>query len=1523
MKKIIQILVTWVLTIAMITGSCTAVTADDWGDWGDEGGWDEGGGDLTAPSGSSADGVTVSVDEAVFPSGTSMKVVRVNYDNGYNPDAFMAYTGSDPVMYDVIFTNDSGSTEPSGSYSLTFSFSGQLSSRGLTDGNMWEALGSAGIMSYSGSNSGSSLSSSDLSTTGAYASPVSSEVVSVSASEGSPVVYAFWVNASEAAPADEGGDDGWTDEGTDEGTDDGWTDEGTDDGWTDEGTDDGGWTDEGTDDGGWTDEGTDDGGWTDEGTDDGGWTDEGSDQGNGGETPNQVVYSDGNLSILVQNMWYDPISYEEAGMDGTYNTFTLTRTTGGAPMPDGAEGDSVSLTAAANSQEYFPSIIFHADESLAGTSQTYSYVLSMQNDGQERAVYCDKTFSIDADVSYYQYAGDGETVCEAAVDQVRVNGDVSDGAVCFFDSYLETPAEEEPPVTEAPEEWTDQPEDQGNQEVPAEGNDWDTTEGGNEGEPTDQPVDEPVVTEAPVERVQQSAEVSLIVQNMWYDPDTYEYVTGQENVVNTFYLTRTDGAAPMPSGTEGDTASLSVPVNSQVPFGGIIYPYDEAYAGSTRTFTYEAAMQNDGQERVTYAEPHSVAVQVSYHESQEENLITESAVIDGIFVDGEQKDAIWFVTYMAPEPTPTPTPEPTPMPTPEPTPTPTPEPTSVPEQVESVPPADAGGNESEASSVISEAESQAESTVSSVPSEAESQTESTVSSVSSEAESGTDSTVSSVPSEAESQTDSTVSSEAASSEEATSEGTESESTEPADAGAAVTLYVEKVLAGREWSDDDSFSFELELDREKSSFDGEAGTENLLLDIDNSSADHLAEFDLNLQEGTWVYKVREIIPDGAADNGDGTFSLDDMIYDGSEYRFTAVVVKSEEDESCYLDELYNDEEGSGKDTVTFYNTVVEEPEPPVPPEPTDVIGSTEIFVSKEIKGRDWSAGDAFTFRLTAVGATTQDDQKEISCPLPDKTEVTATSDSRVTGFGKIGFVQPGYYGYTVEEVPPAGAVDNGDGTFTLEGMTYDCSPKTIIIIADDDGKGGLTFRYDWVEGSWDGSTVTITNEYNKVIKTGTGRIFVHKIIQGRDWTAGDRFGFTLAPVRGYDYNGKALTPPAPEGGPRLIIDSATADHTAGFGTITFRSPGVYVYSVKEAGGNLRYMTYDTNPHTVTVYVTDDGKEELTVTVKYDDTQATAVIITNVYQEPQPKGVAEIRVRKQLSGRSWQNGDSFRFKLEGTGGVSNGKQVSSPMPETIVVTATDGSVLSYGPIYYRAPGTYNYTIHEMVPAGKVTPSNGVYVENGLTYDISYHKVVVKVRDAGNGLLETRVSYDGTVASAIAIENRYEVYGSAQILVRKELKGRNWVKGDGFTFNLQPVSGTTANGSVIQVPMPSSGRRTVTVTDSTIWGFDKIYYSRPGRYQYVITETRGSIPGMNYDPNSYPVTVTVSRQSDGQLVTAVSYQNPGSDGRYQVITNTSRSVIPPLTGDDRNLAVYAVLLAAAAAAVIAVFFVRRRKK
>ena len=48
-----------------------------------------------------------------------------------------------------------------------------------------------------------------------------------------------------------------------------------------------------------------------------------------------------------------------------------------------------------------------------------------------------------------------------------------------------------------------------------------------------------------------------------------------------------------------------------------------------------------------------------------------------------------------------------------------------------------------------------------------------------------------------------------------------------------------------------------------------------------------------------------------------------------------------------------------------------------------------------------------------------------------------------------------YRYTINEVIPEGAEDNGDGTFSFEGYTYDGTVYSITVILTDNGDGTIT------------------------------------------------------------------------------------------------------------------------------------------------------------------------------------------------------------------------------------------------------------------------------------------------------------------------------------------------------------------------------------------------------------------------------------------------------------------------------------
>ena len=48
-----------------------------------------------------------------------------------------------------------------------------------------------------------------------------------------------------------------------------------------------------------------------------------------------------------------------------------------------------------------------------------------------------------------------------------------------------------------------------------------------------------------------------------------------------------------------------------------------------------------------------------------------------------------------------------------------------------------------------------------------------------------------------------------------------------------------------------------------------------------------------------------------------------------------------------------------------------------------------------------------------------------------------------------------YTYTISEVIPEGAKDNGDGTFDFEGYTYDGTVYTVTVVLTDNGDGTIT------------------------------------------------------------------------------------------------------------------------------------------------------------------------------------------------------------------------------------------------------------------------------------------------------------------------------------------------------------------------------------------------------------------------------------------------------------------------------------
>ena len=295
----------------------------------------------------------------------------------------------------------------------------------------------------------------------------------------------------------------------------------------------------------------------------------------------------------------------------------------------------------------------------------------------------------------------------------------------------------------------------------------------------------------------------------------------------------------------------------------------------------------------------------------------------------------------------------------------------------------------------------------------------------------------------------------------------------------------------------------------------------------------------------------------------------------------------------------------------------------------------------------------------------------------------------------------------------------------------------------------------------------------------------------------------------------------------VIGTATnaADGTVTFEDITYTAAGNHTYTITEKAGSEKGVTYDTAKHEVKVAVTDNGAGQLVATVT--DNNPT---FTNTYKAASAK--ATITAKKVLNGKALEAG-KYEFELkEG---------------EKVVATATnaaDGTVAFAG-IEYKEAGEHTYTISEK--AGN---------EAGVTYDKSTHNVTVNVTDNGAGQLVATVTDNNPTFTNTYVASSTQVTFTA----KKVLEGKELVK-DQFKFELK-------EGDKVIETATNAADGTVT--------FKAIDFAKAGVYTYTITEVKGDDKNIKYDENSYKVTVTVTDNGAGQLVTEVTGNNP-------TITNT----------------------------------------
>ncbi|MDU7194292.1 MAG: FctA domain-containing protein [Streptococcus sp.] len=402
-----------------------------------------------------------------------------------------------------------------------------------------------------------------------------------------------------------------------------------------------------------------------------------------------------------------------------------------------------------------------------------------------------------------------------------------------------------------------------------------------------------------------------------------------------------------------------------------------------------------------------------------------------------------------------------------------------------------------------------------------------------------------------------------------------------------------------------------------------------------------------------------------------------------------------------------------------------------------------------------------------------------------------------------------------------AKNAADGTVTFKDIEYkEAGDHTYTITEKAGSEAGVTY---------DESTHKVTV---KVTDNGAGQLVATATNNNPTFTNTYKAATTSATITATKVlNGKALEAgkyefELKEGDKVVATAKNAADGTVTFKEIEFNEAGDHTYTITEKAGSEAGVTYDTAKHEVKVNVKDDGAGQLVATVTGNNPT-----FTNTYKAAST--TVNITAKKVLEGKALEAG-KYEFELkEGDKVIGTAKN------------AADGTVAFEG-IEYKEAGEHTYTISEK--AGN---------EAGVTYDKSTHNVTVKVTDNGQGQLVATVTGNNPTFTNTYVASSTKVTFTA----KKVLKGdKELVKGQ-FKFELK-------EGDKVVETATNAADGTVT--------FTAIEYKEAGEHTYTITEVKGNDENIKYDENSYEVTVKVTDNGAGQLVTEVTGNNP-------TITNT----------------------------------------
>ena len=614
-----------------------------------------------------------------------------------------------------------------------------------------------------------------------------------------------------------------------------------------------------------------------------------------------------------------------------------------------------------------------------------------------------------------------------------------------------------------------------------------------------------------------------------------------------------------------------------------------------------------------------------------------------------------------------------------------------------------------------------------------------------------------------------------------------------------------------------------------------------------------------QAGTYEYIIKEQIPETKRTG---------MTYDESIYKVIVTVTDDLNGNLKATSKIEKSSDGgtnyTDANSIEFKNSY----------EPLSAT-MTPLAVTKVLSGdrnNGLNAGE-FSFEIST--------NSKDGIILPANKVVTNDANGKVQ-FENIIFTKAGTYVVSIKEVVP----DNNK----VDGVTYDeHTIESTFNVTDREGQLVVT------RSNTTGSQ-TFENVYNTTGNVdGATNLKVTKVLEGRGWQAGDSFSFVLS--GNDDTTNTAIENEdiiLPDNAKGITITNEDETKSAAFGDITIKKPGTYMFTISEdASKPINGITY-ADAKVITVTATDNGNGTLNVTVSGN----TDLTFVNTYtpNEATLNGEANLKVTKVIDGRDWLATDKFSFKLE-SGDNNTELAIENSivkMPgRTLVINNGNKNTASFDDITFTKAGTYKFKISEVE---EVKEEDKI---SGIKYDTTPKIITVEVVDNKDGTMSATIV--ANESDDLTFTNKYTpdsaIVGATNLAVSKTLTGREWNDTDVFTFSIEAVDSTTKNAVdtkeiILENPETSINKNTALHTAA----FGNITFTKPGNYQFKVTEKKGNIKGITYDPSEKYVNVSVTDDNNGKLVAKVN----GEDHAVLTFENTYAPVDPAVLSGETYLKV-----------------------